>query len=942
MNRILAFSLSLLATVCAAEIRMSGETNHPENSMFKPGDPIRLEFEVSGLTPADKLSLEINIVDQNDKTIRKTSIPLNPGADGKWKQSIPAPNRNYGFYRARVKLSNGVTTPKTGSRPAGSIPYAILPDPASAPLYPQSETFFGIHGQSAGMIPWMGARWMSGGVSLNPQPSERARRETAQKAWKTYTYVTLATPFRYQYPSQEELKKHTDGKIFTDAAGEKLFRNFYQELAAKGRLQKYGNDFMRYQPMWEPDLYFTDDEILKLHKVAWEGIHAGDPDARILGPCFSNITSGLVERHKRLFEKGLLRYIDEFTIHPYLQYPVEQNGLVENIRALRKLVRQYSGGKEIRLRANESGYSAISTVEQELIQMYGQVRGSLILLGEGFASNEPFYGYDHSELGTGDYGLCYNLDTPKRIWAPKRVAPRPVFPALAAASRILEGHRSTGPIEYLGDTVLGYSYADRNDHCVIALWDFGGNMTEVELPVGRAEIVVADMMGNRKTIKTADGLLRLKLSEAPTYIIGVDPKLWGRNVEKKILTDAESLRGTVGSTILLTGKTRSAGELQLIFPRSMNLKPVTQKLDPNGKFTFSIPIPVSLQNGKYPLTLKLLDRGRLSAATGILLEVMPPIRVSEIHPSFERGEPGIAVTLSNPSEIPLGGVIETRITGYPEARKKVPFQLKPGETGVRKIIFHDLDLNPFRVVTTQVRFRLDSGYTFERSEKLNYLSASYLPGVGINGDFSQWKNPQRYPVDPTPIRSIHYHSGKEDLHAEIAFGWNEQYLLFDVSVTDDIHLQPFTGWKIWDGDSLQFGFARKRTTQGSSNEFGDQYDLAFSEINFALTSKGAEADRTFSFDKARFPSGAVSGTELPRKITATRQTDGKTILHYQIAVPWKLLNLEKALPGMTVHWAGMVNDRDADSRQQKDVSALGIFQLKQAPPSHFGTIVLDR
>ena len=62
MNRILAFSLSLLATVCAAEIRMSGETNHPENSMFKPGDPIRLEFEVSGLTPADKLSDRKSVV----------------------------------------------------------------------------------------------------------------------------------------------------------------------------------------------------------------------------------------------------------------------------------------------------------------------------------------------------------------------------------------------------------------------------------------------------------------------------------------------------------------------------------------------------------------------------------------------------------------------------------------------------------------------------------------------------------------------------------------------------------------------------------------------------------------------------------------------------------------------------------------------------------------
>ena len=941
MNRILAFSLPFLAAVCSAEIRMSGETNNPENSMFKPGDPIRLEFEISGMKPSESLQLDVNIVDQNDRRIQTSSVPVKAGADGRWKQSIPAPNRKYGFYRARVKLSNGITTPKTGSRPAGTIPYAVLPDPAAAPLYPQSETFFGIHGQSAGMIPWMGARWMSGSVSLNPTPEERTKRENAQKTWKTCTYVTLATPFRYQYPSQEALKKHTNGKIFTDAAGEKLFREFYRELAAKGRLQKYGNDFMRYQPMWEPDLFFTDDEILKLHKVAWEGIHAGDPDAKVLGPCFSNITPGLVERHKRLFEKGLLKYIDEFTIHPYLQYPVEQNGLVENIRTLKKLVRQYSGGKEIRLRANESGYSAISTVEQELIQMYGQVRGSLILLGEGFASNEPFYGYDHSELGTGDYGLCYNLDTPKRIWAPKRVAPRPVFPALAAASRILEGHRSTGAIEYLGDTVLGYSYADRKDHCVIALWDFGGNTPEVELPVGRAEIEIADMMGNRQAVKTSGGLLRVKLSEAPTYIIGADPKLWGRNVEKQIRTDAESLRGTVGTSVTLTGKVRSAGELQLIFPRSMNLNPLKQNVEKNGTFSFSIAIPASLQNGKYPLTLKLLDHGRLCAATGILLEVMPPMRVLEIRPSFQQKEPGIAVTLSNPMDTTVGGVIETRITGYPEARKKVPFQLRPGETAVRKIAFPGLELNPFRVVTTQVKFRLDSGYTFERSEKQNFLSAAYLPGVGIKCDFSQWKNPRRYPVDPTPIRSIHYHSGSEDLHAEIAFGWNEHYLLFDVSVTDDVYLQPFTGWKIWDGDSLQFGFARKRTTQGSANEFGDQYDLAFSEINVALTSKGPEADRTFTFDKTRFPSGAVSSAELPRRITAVKRHDGKTVIHYLIAVPWNFLNLEKATPGMTVHWAGMVNDRDQAPGTQKDVSALGIFQLKQAPPSRFGTIVLE-
>ena len=119
-NVLLIFLCSALS--CAAEVRMTGETNRPQNSMFKAGDPVSLEFEVSGLKAEEALTLDVNVVDQNDRTIRRVSVPVKGDRRGTWKGSVPAPNETLGFYRARVRLSNGVTTPKTGSRPTDSRP----------------------------------------------------------------------------------------------------------------------------------------------------------------------------------------------------------------------------------------------------------------------------------------------------------------------------------------------------------------------------------------------------------------------------------------------------------------------------------------------------------------------------------------------------------------------------------------------------------------------------------------------------------------------------------------------------------------------------------------------------------------------------------------------------------------------------------------------------
>ncbi len=249
MKRILTALLTLPLLCSAAGVQLTGETNRPENSFFRPGETVLLNFEASGLAPGRPETLLEEGFDHHDRRIRKLSVPVQAQPDGTWRGSVPAPDKGYGFYRARVKLSSGVTTPKTGSRPAGEITYAVLPDPAARRVYPLAETFFGLHGQSAGMVRWIGGRWMGVGVVMEEKKGAELAARYRKEGWVSYRYATLATPFRYHYLSAEDVKKHTNGKIFTDAAGEALFLAFYRELASRGKNQKYGNDVMRYQPM---------------------------------------------------------------------------------------------------------------------------------------------------------------------------------------------------------------------------------------------------------------------------------------------------------------------------------------------------------------------------------------------------------------------------------------------------------------------------------------------------------------------------------------------------------------------------------------------------------------------------------------------------------------------------------------------------------------------
>ena len=79
--------------------------------------------------------------------------------------------------------------------------------------------------------------------------------------------------------------------------------------------------------------------------------------------------------------------------------------------------------------------------------------------------------------------------------APAKASPRPIAPAYAAQSLLLDGHDSVGAIEWLGSTAWGYAF-ERDGKITLALWDFGDEKREVSLPTGVREVQVYDWMGN--------------------------------------------------------------------------------------------------------------------------------------------------------------------------------------------------------------------------------------------------------------------------------------------------------------------------------------------------------------------------------------------------------------------------------------------------------------
>ncbi|HAZ64632.1 MAG TPA: hypothetical protein DCZ72_13620, partial [Armatimonadetes bacterium] len=567
--------LALAAAPLPAQVTLSGDTSRPEMSVFAPHEPVELTFTVAGRTAATgPLTLALEVVDVHDRALTSAELTV-PAGEGEWTGTWAAPAGALGFYRVRARLSNGVEMAALGTRPAGYLTYAVLPDPATRPEYPAAETFYGMQGgfnDRVNVVPWLGVRWMLGSYDwrrLEPdRPGQFAETHAARggrqatnpwqvdgQPWVTYPLPTLfmAPPWALT----PETAAYVTGSLTPE--GETAWVEYCGVAAAAFAAERPELPQRLYQITWEPVYPWgfrgTTAELVRVYELAYPAIHAADPAAVVLGPTGAGISAGDVEWNARLLAAGLGAYIDAFSIHPYHPLPPERNGLVEHVRALREVIRTHLG-RDLDCYGTEQGWATNDDPSRELLQAQGLTRAHLIMLGEGFRANFGFYIADYpAEPG---YGYFYNLN-PNIPYGTDKMSPKPVAAAFAQQTMLLEGHRSAGAIEWLGDTALGYAY-ERGPEVTLALWDWGDAPREVSLPVGVEQVVVHDWLGGERTVATPGGTLALTLGPEPRYVVGVAASVWGSTAVRPIELEPSGWSGYPGASITVTGSADTAAE----------------------------------------------------------------------------------------------------------------------------------------------------------------------------------------------------------------------------------------------------------------------------------------------------------------------------------------------------------------------------------------------
>jgi len=776
-----------------AEISLTGDTSNPTTSTFIPGEPITLTFHVTGLATNDtRLKLLLDFENEYDKTLQRKEIAITPDSSGNWTTTVPAITDRLGFYRVNVKLSNGVVMAPLGSRKGSYLTYCIVPDPSLRKDYPETRTRFGMQGGFSAnlnsLLPLLGIRWVLGGYFWNTMEPDHAGQyeatlnqelATAQKAgkpygvpedtqgevkpgvpWKVYPFPTLYGPPKWavQDPKTKVLNaviKPEDYTAWTSYAGS----------AAKGFSLKYPNmDPRIYQITWEPDYPwgFNGDpqQLVQIFSLCYQAIHEADPKAMVMGPTYGGLGGDDDTQFESDLKNGLGKYLDAFSIHPYFAINPEQNDMVDIYRHQEDMIRQYVGHDIPRI-GTEEGYATGEHEDKELLQALTLTRQNLITLGEGYWFNVAFYIADYpSEPG---YGYYYNLN-PKIAFGTDKVAPKPVAAVYAAQSFLLDGSKSLEPIQWLGKTVLGYVF-ERDGQITIALWDWGVKGEKISLPVGASKVTVYDWMGNPSEVDAKDGMVELTLGEAPIYVVGASPEIWGENPSLNPLSVSSTLLTAYpGDTAHLTVTIKSLkalkGNITLDAPDyRLGLKEISKRVSVNANGTESvdidIPVPPDTPIYGYTLILTLRDgKTPISGATLRLL-VQQPVSVISATPTVGNGKAVLDVALKNNESAEVKGSLSCRIRGFPGAENRVNFTLPAQGDATLSMDLNDPNLVADKTYQAKVRVATVTGEEgiaqdypvhFAVAPANNSAPASAMQFSGILG--------QSQPVEAAPISVI--------------------------------------------------------------------------------------------------------------------------------------------------------------------------------------------
>ena len=281
-----------------------------------------------------------------------------------------------------------------------------------------------------------------------------------------------------------------------------------------------------------------------------------------------------------------------------------------------------------------------------------------------------------------------------------------------------------------------------------------------------------------------------------------------------------------------------------------------------------------------------------------------PVGIADFTPAFEGKTPGVAVTLANRTDKAVSVVVEVRIPGEPDCRRKTMETVPASDERRVLLAFEGFHPPPTALYEAVARVVPDEGTSIEMKETFNFMR--------VPGEFSFGESVVRVSADGAALR-------------------------LDVTAKDATPQNGKSGWWSWNGDALQIALARECLRKRTENDVADACNQAYCEYTVAQTTNGAEVCRTITWDPKRYPcdcgsSGIVGADVAPRSV----RHDGEHWL-YSVSFPWEFINLHSPKAGTVFRMALQVNDRIPDDRALHSVEC---FKMKLAAPRNFGWFVI--
>lgn len=307
-------------------------------------------------------------------------------------------------------------------------------------------------------------------------------------------------------------------------AGRKAFAAFAEaaakRYAGKGILWEIWNE-PNLKHFWSPQPSVED--YCKLVEAVASRIRKADRTGQVVGGATSQIPLGWFED---CFKRGLLRWIDILSVHPYRSQAPET--VIEDYAKLRALITRYAPpGKGVPVISGEWGYSNLNWDKSRLSEQQQAeylARMFLINLHQGIPVS---IWYDWKNDGTNPNEREHQFGTVGHDLNPKAA-----YLAAKVLSSTLAGYSIEQRLDLGSEDDFAFRLANGQSEAIV-LWTLGSRHN-VTLPVEPTEVTLVGIYGGKVVINWKTEKLKLRAEQSPQYLL-IAPE--GRRAQRAIIRE---------------------------------------------------------------------------------------------------------------------------------------------------------------------------------------------------------------------------------------------------------------------------------------------------------------------------------------------------------------------------------------------------------------------